>query len=148
MNEDRHVRITAGDDAGGLHAVDRRHPEVHDDHVGAEARDSLDGFQPVARRADDLDAGDVPEAFRDGETDRRDVVHDEDPDHRLAHESSSLAVSTVSGRACRSDERRGGHRQPRKRIGRGHPDGLFRPHRRKTSNDVGTHQFTVGTSRR
>jgi hypothetical protein len=61
--------VRSGQDvAGGFQAVQSRHADVHQDHVGSGAPDRVDGFRAVGRLGDHVDAvcrEDHPEAGAD-----------------------------------------------------------------------------------
>ena len=53
-DQDAGRRTRLGDAAGGLDAVDLRHPDVHQDHVGPGGRDEVERRAAVLRLPDDL----------------------------------------------------------------------------------------------
>jgi hypothetical protein len=53
---DGDVRVALGELAGGLDAVQDRHPQVEQDRVGAGLLDDFEGFPAVCGRSDYLDA--------------------------------------------------------------------------------------------
>jgi len=77
-DHDADVGELVDDLGGGFEAVRGGHPEVHQDHVGAERGGHGHPLAPVRGLAHDLDAG-VLEHAPQGIADRRRVVHQEDP---------------------------------------------------------------------
>jgi hypothetical protein len=76
---------------GGLEAVGGRHPEIHQDHIGAEGADHGDTLDPVGGLSDDLDAG-VVEHAPEGVADGGGVVDEEHPGAVLGLGHLSLPV--------------------------------------------------------
>ena len=77
-DHDLDVGVVLGDRRGGLEAVRGGHPQVHQDHVGAERAGEGDAFDAVGGLAHDLDAG-VLEHAPQGVADGGGVVDQQDP---------------------------------------------------------------------
>ena len=65
-------------------AVDARHPDVHQDHVGAERFDEGDGLRSVTGLGDDLDVRFGLEDRAEAAAHERFVVGEQDSDHGAA----------------------------------------------------------------
>src|SRR4051812_10765226 len=74
---------------GRLDAVDARHVEVHDDHVGLQLAGALDRLRPVGGGADELDVVDRRDEPAEALADHAVVVGEQHPDH------AGTSISTV-----------------------------------------------------
>jgi hypothetical protein len=90
--EDEHLglRGAAADLAGGLEAVEAGHHHVHEDDVGVELLDGVEGFAAVAGIADDFDFLLVLEEHAEGLAEHRVVIDDEDLDAAGVHAGGLL----------------------------------------------------------
>ena len=93
--QDHDVRVEAhrGEPTGGLDAVESRHPDVHQHHVGAKAARGLDRRQPVFRFADHLDVRLGLEDHAKAGAHQRLVVDDQNADR---HQAAGLTGSRAT----------------------------------------------------
>ena len=96
-DDGRRRRRPRRDAAGRLDAVEVGHPQVHEDHVGAQRCGQLHGARPGLGLADHLDVVDVGEHQLEPAAERRVVVGDEDADHREAPRPGSTGASAAGG---------------------------------------------------
>ena len=95
--QDQDVRVrrdaVADDPAGRLDAVEDRHPDVHDDDIGAEAPCRLDALLAVGRLPDHLDVGLVVEDHPEPGANELLIVDEDDPDRRRHRSDTDSAAS-------------------------------------------------------
>ena len=80
-----------GDQPGGLHAVEFRHSDIHEQHVGTSLLREVDRFEPVAGLSDDRYVLFAGQESREPAADQGLVVCEGDPDHPRRSLRGSLA---------------------------------------------------------
>ena len=98
QHEDPAAGVRGGDPPGGLDAVQHGHPDVHQHHLGALARDQVERLAPVRRLSDDLDGGRLVQDQPQSGPDQGLVVDDRHRGHRalLVAPWASRSVSPPS----------------------------------------------------
>ena len=92
QHEDARGRALLDEPARRLHAVEHRHADVHQDHVGPATLGERDRLGAVLGFADDLDLGSGSEDGPEPGAHERLVVADQDPDaHGCVSSSGSRA---------------------------------------------------------